>query len=147
MTALAVMAHGGHGCISVSANVAPRICADMQEACLKRDFAAALKIQDRLTPLHQALFVDPNPAGAKYALSVLGKIANELRLPMLPASSAGQTAIKFAMIHAGLAPRTGRPMRIMRLAEKKGANFKVARIIAGRGSTTKSARHSKPGSY
>jgi 4-hydroxy-tetrahydrodipicolinate synthase len=105
MTALAVMAHGGHGCISVSANVAPRICADMQEACRKGDFAAALKIQDRLTPLHAALFADPNPAGAKYALFVLGKIADELRLPMLPASSAAQTAIKSAMIHAGLLPK------------------------------------------
>jgi 4-hydroxy-tetrahydrodipicolinate synthase len=102
MTALAVMAHGGHGCISVTANVAPRICADMQEACMKGDFAAALQIQDRLTPLHAALFADPNPAGAKYALSVLGKIADELRLPMLPASSAAQVTIKAAMRHAGL---------------------------------------------
>ncbi len=105
MTALAVMAHGGHGCISVSANVAPRICADMQEACMRGDFAAALQMQDRLTPLHAALFADPNPAGAKYALSVLGKLGNELRLPMLPASSAAQTAIKAAMIHAGLLPQ------------------------------------------
>jgi 4-hydroxy-tetrahydrodipicolinate synthase len=102
MTALAVMAHGGHGCISVTANVAPRICADLQEACLKGDFAAALRIQDRLTPLHAALFADPNPAGAKYALSVLGKIGNELRLPMLPASGAAEAAIKAAMVHAGL---------------------------------------------
>jgi 4-hydroxy-tetrahydrodipicolinate synthase len=105
MTALAVMAHGGDGCISVTANVAPRICADMQEACLKGDFAAALPIQDRLTPLHTALFADPNPAGAKYALSILGKLANELRLPMLPASGAAQAAIKAAMIHAGLLPQ------------------------------------------
>ncbi len=105
MTALAVIAHGGHGCISVTANVAPRICADMQEACQKGDFATALKIQDRLTPLHAALFVDPNPAGPKYALSVLGKLANELRLPMLPASAAAQAAIKAAMTHAGLLPQ------------------------------------------
>jgi 4-hydroxy-tetrahydrodipicolinate synthase len=105
MTALAVMAHGGHGCISVSANVAPRICADMQEACMRGDFAAALRIQDRLTPLHAALFADPNPAGAKYALSVLGKLSNELRLPMLPASAAAQTAIKAAMGYAGLLPQ------------------------------------------
>ncbi len=102
MTALAVMAHGGHGCISVTANVAPRICADMQEACMRGDFAAALQIQDRLTPLHAALFADPNPAGPKYALSVLGKLANELRLPMLPAASTAQAAIKAAMTHAGL---------------------------------------------
>jgi 4-hydroxy-tetrahydrodipicolinate synthase len=102
MTALAVMAHGGHGCISVTANVAPRICADMQEACLNGDFAAALRFQDRLTPLHAALFSDPSPAGAKHALSLLGKIADELRLPMLPASGAAQAAIKAAMVHARL---------------------------------------------
>ncbi|HEY5226365.1 MAG TPA: 4-hydroxy-tetrahydrodipicolinate synthase [Methylovirgula sp.] len=104
MTALALMAHGGEGCISVTSNIAPRICADMQEACLKGDFAAALKIQDRLTPLHQALFVDPNPAGPKYALSRLGKIGNELRLPMLPATEAAQAAIAAAMVYAGLLP-------------------------------------------
>jgi 4-hydroxy-tetrahydrodipicolinate synthase len=105
MTALAVMAHGGHGCISVTANVAPRMCADMQEACLKSDFPAALRVQDRLTPLHAALFADPNPAGAKYALSILGKLGNELRLPMLPASGVAQAAIKAAMIYAGLLPQ------------------------------------------
>ena len=104
MTALALMAHGGEGCISVTSNVAPRICADMQDACLKGDFAAALKIQDRLTPLHAALFVDPNPAGPKFALSLLGKIVDELRLPMLSASENAQTAIKSAMVHAGLLP-------------------------------------------
>jgi 4-hydroxy-tetrahydrodipicolinate synthase len=104
MTALAVMAHGGDGCISVTSNVAPRICADMQEACLRGDFTAALKIQDRLTPLHQALFSDPNPAGAKFALSLLGKIGNELRLPMLPASEPAQKSIRAAMAYAGLVP-------------------------------------------
>ena len=105
VTALAFNAQGGVGCISVTANVAPRICADMQEACLKGDFSAALRIQDRLTPLHAALFLDPNPAGAKFALSVLGKIADELRLPMLPASSGTQAAIKAAMAYAGLLPQ------------------------------------------
>jgi 4-hydroxy-tetrahydrodipicolinate synthase len=104
MTALAVMAHGGDGCISVTSNVAPRICADMQDACARGDFAGALAIQDQLTPLHQALFVDPNPAGPKFALSLLGKIGNELRLPMVPATDAGQAAIRSAMIHAGLLP-------------------------------------------
>jgi 4-hydroxy-tetrahydrodipicolinate synthase len=104
MTALAVMAHGGHGCISVTANVAPRQCAQMQEACLAGDFAAALRLQDLLTPLHAALFLDPNPAGPKYALSLLGKIAGELRLPLLPASEPAQAAIKAAMAKAGLVP-------------------------------------------
>jgi 4-hydroxy-tetrahydrodipicolinate synthase len=102
MTALAVMAHGGHGCISVTSNVAPRQCSQMQEACLAGDFTGALQLQDLLSPLHSALFVEPNPAGPKYALSVLGKISGEIRLPMLPASATAQAAIKTAMVHAGL---------------------------------------------
>lgn len=102
MTALAVMAHGGHGCISVTSNVAPDMCARMQESCLAGDFATALELQDRLSPLHAALFADPNPAGPKYALSVLGKILGEIRLPMLPASETAQAAIRAAMAHAGL---------------------------------------------
>lgn len=103
ITALGVMAHGGHGCISVTSNVAPRLCADMQNACLNGDFRKALAIQDLLTPLHHALFADPNPAGPKYALSVLGKIQNEVRLPMLPAGPAAEQAIRAAMAHAGIA--------------------------------------------
>jgi 4-hydroxy-tetrahydrodipicolinate synthase len=102
MTALGVMAHGGHGCVSVTSNVAPKQCAQMQEACLAGDFTAALKLQDRLTPLHAALFAEPNPGGPKYALSLLGKISGEIRLPMLPASETTQVTIKAAMIHAGL---------------------------------------------
>ena len=102
MTALGVMAHGGHGCISVTSNVAPNLCAQMQEACLSGDYVAALKLQDQLTPLHVALFVEPNPAGPKYALSALGKISGEIRLPMLAASENAQAAIKAAMVHAGL---------------------------------------------
>jgi 4-hydroxy-tetrahydrodipicolinate synthase len=107
MTALAVLAHGGDGCISVTSNVAPRLCADFQNAGMNGDVKAALAIQDRLTPLHAALFVDPNPAGPKYALSLLGKIANELRLPMLPATPPAQVAVRAAMEHAGLVPITG----------------------------------------
>ena len=102
MTALGVMAHGGHGCISVTSNVAPRQCADLQEACLAGEFAKALSIQDRLTPLHAALFADPNPAGPKYACSLLGKMQNEVRLPMLTAGEPAMTAIRAAMVHAGL---------------------------------------------
>src|SRR6202040_3316683 len=74
MTALAVMAHGGHGCISVTSNVAPKLCAQMQEACLAGDYAGALRVHDTLASLHAALFVEPSPAGPKYALSLLGKI-------------------------------------------------------------------------
>jgi 4-hydroxy-tetrahydrodipicolinate synthase len=103
ITALGVMAHGGHGCISVTSNVAPRLCADMQEACLAGDFRKALSIQDRLTPLHHALFADPNPAGPKYALSLLNKMQNEVRLPMLSAGPAAEQAIRAALAHAGIA--------------------------------------------
>jgi 4-hydroxy-tetrahydrodipicolinate synthase len=102
MTALAVMSLGGHGCISVTSNVAPGHCAQMQEACLRGDFKAALKTHDLLSPLHSALFVEPNPAGPKYALSVLGKIADEVRSPMLNATEAAQGSIKAAMVYAGL---------------------------------------------
>ena len=101
-TALGFMAHGGHGCISVTSNVAPRLCAEFQSACLRGDFAAALKLQDKLMPLHQNLFVETNPAPAKYALSVLGKIAETLRLPMVPLADKSKAAVRDAMVHAGL---------------------------------------------
>ena len=102
MTALGVMAHGGHGCISVTANVAPRQCADMQEACLAGDFRAALALQDRLTPLHAALFLEPNPAGPKYALAALGRMSEEVRSPMTAATDLSKGAIRGAMVHAGV---------------------------------------------
>src|SRR5437016_5132118 len=102
ITALGFMAHGGHGCISVTSNVAPRLCAEFQAACLKGDFAAALKLQDKLAPLHINLFVETSPALIKYALSLIGKCANALRLPMVPASEKAQTAVREAMVHAGL---------------------------------------------
>ncbi|WP_296576623.1 4-hydroxy-tetrahydrodipicolinate synthase [Phreatobacter sp.] len=101
-TALAHMAHGGHGCISVTANVAPRLCAAFQNACLAGDFAKALEIQDKLFPLHQALFVEPNPAPSKAALSLLGRMADEVRLPMVAASPATRETLKKALVHAGL---------------------------------------------
>ncbi|GGE77496.1 4-hydroxy-tetrahydrodipicolinate synthase [Stappia taiwanensis] len=102
ITALGFNAHGGHGCISVTANVAPRLCSDFQKAMLAGDFATALTLQDRLAPLHNALFIEPNPTGAKYALSLLGKLENELRLPLVPVSDTTKAAIRDAMTHAGL---------------------------------------------
>jgi 4-hydroxy-tetrahydrodipicolinate synthase len=102
ITALGFMAHGGHGCISVTSNVAPRLCAEFQTACLKGDFGAALKLQDKLAPLHINLFVETSPAPIKYALSLIGKCANALRLPMVPATEKAQAAVREAMIHAGL---------------------------------------------
>lgn len=101
-TALGFMAHGGHGCISVTANVAPRLCAEFQRACLNGDYATALKLQDKLMPLHHALFIETNPAPAKYALSLLGKCADTVRLPMVPLSEPTKAAVREAMVHAGL---------------------------------------------
>ena len=102
ITALGFMGHGGHGCISVTSNVAPRLCSEFQAACLKGDFAAALKLQDKLTPLHINLFVETSPAPIKFAMSLIGKCANTVRLPMVPASEKAQTAVRQAMVHAGL---------------------------------------------
>src|SRR5271168_1334722 len=102
ITALGFMAHGGHGCISVTSNVAPRLCSGFQAACLKGDFAAALKLQDKLAPLHINLFVEASPAPIKYALSLIGKSSNTLRLPMVSASENAQAAVRQAMVHAGL---------------------------------------------
>ncbi|HVZ54507.1 MAG TPA: 4-hydroxy-tetrahydrodipicolinate synthase [Pseudolabrys sp.] len=101
-TCLGFMAHGGHGCISVTSNVAPRLCAEFQSACLKGDYAAALTLQDKLMPLHQNLFVETNPSPAKYALALLGKMADEVRLPMVPLSEASKAKVREAMVHAGL---------------------------------------------
>jgi 4-hydroxy-tetrahydrodipicolinate synthase len=101
-TALGFMAHGGHGCISVSSNVAPRLCAEFQTACLNGDYATALKIQDRLMPLHTALFIETNPSGPKFALSQLGMIAEDVRLPMVPLTAPTRAKIHQAMVHAAL---------------------------------------------
>ena len=101
-TALGFMAHGGHGCISVTSNVAPRLCAEFQVSCLKGDYASALKVQDKLMPLHTALFIETNPAPAKYALSVLGKCAETVRLPMVTVAEKTRAAVREAMVHAGL---------------------------------------------
>jgi 4-hydroxy-tetrahydrodipicolinate synthase len=102
MTALAYMAAGGHGCISVVANVAPKLCADLMTAVLKGDYARALTIQDRLTPLHDATFMEPGLAGAKHGLKLLGRIEEEVRLPLMPVTARTGTVIRDAMVHAGL---------------------------------------------
>lgn len=101
-SAIGFNAHGGTGCISVTANVAPKLCADMQNACLKGDYATALQIQDRLLPLHKALFVEPNPAGAKYALSKLGIMQHHQRIPLVPLSDETAAQMDAALRHAGL---------------------------------------------
>ncbi|GHC69042.1 4-hydroxy-tetrahydrodipicolinate synthase [Limoniibacter endophyticus] len=101
-SALGFNAHGGVGCISVTANVAPRLCAEFQKASLSGDRDRAIELQDRLMPLHKALFLEPNPAGVKYALSRLGKVKNALRLPMVTVEEATQRKIDAALVHAGL---------------------------------------------
>ncbi|MEO0730104.1 MAG: 4-hydroxy-tetrahydrodipicolinate synthase, partial [Pseudomonadota bacterium] len=101
-TALAFNAHGGRGCISVTANVAPALCAQFQEATLRGDYQAALELQDRLFPLHEALFVETSPGPVKYAVSKLGFALPDTRLPMVPVSDATKAAVDAAMVHAGL---------------------------------------------
>jgi 4-hydroxy-tetrahydrodipicolinate synthase len=101
-TALGFMAHGGHGCISVTSNVAPRLCSEFQGACLRGDYAAALTLQDKLMPLHQNLFIETSPSPVKYGLSLLGKCEDRVRLPMVALSDKSKTAVHDAMVHAGL---------------------------------------------
>jgi len=102
ITALGFNAHGGHGCISVTSNVAPRLCSEFQAACGRGDYAAALKLQDKLHLLHINLFCETSPAPVKYAMSMIGKCSDEVRLPMVPASDMARTAVREAMVHAGL---------------------------------------------
>lgn len=101
-TALGFNAHGGVGCISVTANVAPRLCAEFQEATLRGDYATALDYQDRLMPLHEAIFIEPGLVGAKYGLSLLGHCSEEVRLPLVGLTEATKARIRAAMQHAGL---------------------------------------------
>jgi 4-hydroxy-tetrahydrodipicolinate synthase len=101
-TALGFNAHGGVGCISVTANVAPKLCAEFQEATLRGDYAAALEYQDKLMPLHHAIFVEPGLVGAKYAMSRLGLCDERVRLPLVPLTEPTRRLIDQAMEHAGL---------------------------------------------
>ncbi|MBI4922827.1 MAG: 4-hydroxy-tetrahydrodipicolinate synthase [Devosia nanyangense] len=104
ITALGFNAHGGQGCISVTSNVAPKLCSQFQNACQQGNYAAALMLQDKLVHLHKNLFLENNPGGVKYAASKLGLCRNEFRLPVVPISEANEKAIDFALSHAGLLP-------------------------------------------
>ena len=95
-------AQGGVGAISVTANVAPKLCAQMQEATLRGDYAGALAINDRLQPLHAALFSDASPGPTKYALSRLGRMGVEVRLPIAEPSDTAKAVVDAALAHAGL---------------------------------------------
>ena len=96
-TAVAYNAAGGNGCISVTGNVAPSMCSEMQKACRQGDFKTAGEIQKRLMPLHQALFAEPSPAGVKYAASLLGLCSEYCRLPIVPLSDGAKLTIRNAM--------------------------------------------------
>lgn len=101
-TALGFNAHGGVGCISVSANVAPKLCAEFQAATLRGDYAAALEYQDRLMPLHIAIFIEPGLVGVKYAMSRLGLCDERVRLPLVGLEDSTRRQIDAALEHAGL---------------------------------------------
>ena len=102
--ALGFVAMGGRGCVSVTANVAPRLCVDFENACLSGNWDEALRLQDRLYPLHAALFSDASPGPTKYALNKLRPdFPADLRLPMTPPSEASRKAVDSALAHAGLA--------------------------------------------
>lgn len=101
-TALGAHAHGSVGCISVTANVAPRLCAEFQNAMAEGDYKTALTYQDRLMPLHNAIFTEPGLVGAKYGVSLLGKCDEAVRSPLTTLEDSTKTAIKDAMVYAGL---------------------------------------------
>ena len=101
-SALGFNAHGGVGAISVTANVAPRLCAEFQDATLSGDRDKAIELQDRLMPLHKAIFIEPGVSGAKYALSRLGRVENVVRSPLVEVEAATAARIDAAMQHAGL---------------------------------------------
>ena len=101
-TAHGFNAQGGVGCISVTANVAPALCSELQNACLKGDYAEALEIQDRLMPLHQAVFTEPGLVGVKFAMSELGLCDDEVRLPLTPLTDVTKDLVRVALHHAGL---------------------------------------------
>ncbi len=101
-TALGFNAHGGVGCISVTANVAPRLCAEFQDAMAAGDWAKALDYQDLLMPLHQAIFTEAGVSGTKYALSKFGRVENRLRLPMVPVEASSAARIDAALARVGL---------------------------------------------
>ncbi|MDF0599288.1 4-hydroxy-tetrahydrodipicolinate synthase [Psychromarinibacter sp. C21-152] len=101
-TAHGFNAQGGVGCISVTANVAPKLCAELQEACLANDYATALTLQDRLMPLHKAIFTEPGLCGAKYGLSVLGMCDDSVRSPLTELADSTKAMVRDGMVHAGL---------------------------------------------
>ena len=101
-TAIPFLAQGGHGCISVTSNVAPRLCADMQNAWAKGDYAEAYRINDLLMPLHDAMFIETSPGPVKYAAGLMGLCSDELRLPLCEIADSSKAAVKDALKHVGI---------------------------------------------
>ena len=101
-SSLGYMAHGGHGCISVTANVAPQAMAALMNSCLSGDWAGALKVQDRLIRLHKALFADASPSPTKFALARLGLCTEDVRLPIAPCAESARPLVLAAMREAGV---------------------------------------------
>ena len=101
-SAIGFLAQGGHGCISVTANIAPRLCADMHDAWKARDLDKVFEIQDRLMPLHKALFVETSPSPVKYGAELLGKADSKVRLPLVGPNDSTRKQVRDAMVHAGL---------------------------------------------
>lgn len=101
-TALGFNVHGGVGCISVASNLAPKLMSDFQNLCQAGDFIAALEIQDKMTALHHALFIEPNPGPVKYGLELLGICSAEMRLPLVAITEETKMLVKGAMDKAGL---------------------------------------------
>ena len=96
------LSQGGHGCISVTSNVAPRLCAELHDAWAKRDLDTVMTINERLTPLHKALFVETSPGPVKYGAELLGRASAAARLPLCEIAAASKERVKAAMVHAGL---------------------------------------------
>ena len=101
-SAVGFLAQGGHGCISVTANIAPRLCADMHDAWKARELDKVFEIQDRLMPLHKALFVETSPSPVKYGAELLGKVDSKVRLPLVGPNDSTRKQVRDAMVHAGL---------------------------------------------
>lgn len=102
LTAIAYNSVGGNGCISVTSNVAPKLCSDMQQACLRGDYVSAQTIHEKLVPLHQALFAEPSPAGIKYAMSLIDLCTQDVRLPIMPLQADTKEKIRSSMESLGL---------------------------------------------
>ncbi|MBL24905.1 MAG: 4-hydroxy-tetrahydrodipicolinate synthase, partial [Rhodospirillaceae bacterium] len=101
-TVAAFLAQGGHGCISVTSNVAPKQCSELHTAWQQGDTETFNRLRDLLMPLHEAIFCEPSPAPAKYGVHLLGKAESDVRLPVAPLTEAGQAQMRDAMVHVGL---------------------------------------------